>query len=67
MRWKQISDLINLNLCHHDVSSDLLNFRRLAEFFKLVEGDYEVGTWGLMNWLVSDHIKLFLKVMVGTG
>jgi hypothetical protein len=49
------------------VSSDLLNFRRLAEFFELVEGDCEVGTWGLVDWLVSDHIELFLKVTAGTG
>jgi hypothetical protein len=65
MRWKRISDLINLDLRHHDVGSDLLDFQRLAEFFEFVKGDYEVGTWGLVDWLVSNHVELFLNIMAG--
>jgi hypothetical protein len=67
MRWKQISDLINLDLRHHDVRSDLLDFRRLAKFFEFVKGDREVGAWGPVDWLVSNHVELFLKIIAGWG
>jgi hypothetical protein len=67
MRRKRILDLINLDLHHHDVGSDLLDFWRLAKFFEFVKGDCEVGAWGLVDWLVSNHVELFLKIMVGLG
>jgi hypothetical protein len=39
----------------------------LAEFFKFIEGDCEVSAWSLVDWLVSDHVELFLKIAARTG
>ena len=59
VRWRVILELVDLDLCSYDVRMDLLDLQSVREFVELVESNSEIGAWGLIDWLVANHVKCF--------
>ena len=60
IRWGIILKLIDLDLRGYDMCSNLLDLWSMGEFVELVESNGYIGTWSLVDWLVSHHAKCLL-------
>ena len=67
VRWRIVSELVDLDLCSYDVRMDLLNLWSVREFVELIESDSKIGAWSLIDWLVANHVKCPFLVALMAG
>ena len=57
VRWRIVSELVDLDLCSYDVRMDLLGLWSVREFVELVESDSEIALMAGWAMTIFDGLR----------